>query len=175
MTTTAPAGTGLYRLKPWFAGRLVPVLDLLDRHRVRPDTVSAAGVLAALAGGTLLALTAPGPLTAGAVALAAVARLGCANLDGNLARRQRPSRRGAVINELGDRLADLALLTGLAVHVAGPLGALVLLASCLPSWIALCAASAGAVRRNGGPVGKTERAALCVVAAATGAWSPSPW
>jgi CDP-diacylglycerol--glycerol-3-phosphate 3-phosphatidyltransferase len=111
-----------------------------------------------------------------------VARLACANLDGGLARDTGASTRwGAVENELGDRLADLAMLVGLVAAAssswanlslpidAGPeLGFLVLLAATLPSWVALAVTAAGGHRINGGPMGKTERCAVVVVAALSG-------
>jgi CDP-diacylglycerol---glycerol-3-phosphate 3-phosphatidyltransferase len=159
---------GLYRLKPWYARRLAGVLAVLDRRHVHPDVVSAAGVVFAVGGGVALAMLPAGPLTALVVLAAAALRLAAANLDGSLARRRAPRPIGWLVNETGDRLADLALLAGLAVHVGGPIGATMLVASCAPSFVAICAAAAGGRRHNGGPVGKTERAALCVVAALSG-------
>jgi len=167
----AIAGSGLYRLKPWYAARLAPVLAALDRAHVSPDALSVAGVLAAGLGGLALAVLPTGPLGAALVLAAGAVRLACANLDGNLARRRGVSRRfGAVVNELGDRFGDLALLAGLTVHLSGALGFGMLLAATAPSWVAIAVAAAGGRRRNGGPVGKTERVALCVVAALTGWW-----
>ncbi|MHA3703666.1 CDP-alcohol phosphatidyltransferase family protein [Jatrophihabitans sp. YIM 134969] len=163
---------GLYRLKPWYARRLAGVLGRLDRHHVHPDAVSAAGVAFAVGGGVALALLPTGPLTALLVLVAAALRLAAANLDGSLARRRAPRPIGWLVNEAGDRLADLALLVGLAVHVGGPLGAALLVTSCAPSFVAICAAAAGGRRHNGGPIGKTERAALCFVAALTGWFAP---
>jgi CDP-diacylglycerol--glycerol-3-phosphate 3-phosphatidyltransferase len=165
---------GLYALKPWYAGKLEPVLQFLARADVSPDTVSAAGILAAGLGGAALALLPAGPLTGVLVAIAAAARLAAANLDGNLARRTgRTSRWGGVVNEIGDRVADLALLAGLAVHLPPLLGGLLLLAATAPSWVALAGAAQGAPRLNGGPVGKTERCLLTIGAAATGWYVPA--
>ncbi|MER7177102.1 CDP-alcohol phosphatidyltransferase family protein, partial [Streptomyces mesophilus] len=101
------------------------------------------------------------------------ARLAFANLDGALARDTgRCTRRGAVVNELGDRLADLAMLAGFLFVAPVWLVACAALAATAPSWVALAGAAAGAPRRNGGPVGKTERCALVVLAAATGWFVP---
>ena len=44
------------------------------------------------------------------------------------------------------------------------------LAATLPTFVSLSAAGAGATRCNGGPVGKTERCALAVLATAVPAW-----
>jgi CDP-diacylglycerol--glycerol-3-phosphate 3-phosphatidyltransferase len=159
--------TGLYALKPWFTGRLDPVARRLTQLAVAPDAVSAAGVVFAAGAGATLAFFGPGPWSALLVAGLLTARLACANLDGTLARRRRPRPFGGVVNEVGDRLADLAALAGLAAHLGWAAGT-VALAATLPSWAALSVAAAGGSRTNGGPVGKTERCVLLVGAAATG-------
>ncbi|MFB9237939.1 hypothetical protein ACFFWC_20665 [Plantactinospora siamensis] len=164
---------GLYALKPWYTARLDPVLRQLVLRRVPPAVLTAGGVGAAGAAGAALALMRPGLPTALLVGALLAGRLACANLDGAVARRTgRTTRRGAVANELGDRLADLLALAG-AAALAPP--ALVLgaaLAACAPSWVSLAGAAAGAPRLQGGPVGKTERCALLVAVAATGWATP---
>ncbi|WP_037663275.1 CDP-alcohol phosphatidyltransferase family protein, partial [Streptomyces aurantiacus] len=115
----------------------------------------------------------PAPLTALTVAVLLAARLAFANLDGALARDTgRTTRRGALLNELGDRAADLVMLAGFLPLAPLWLVATAALAATLPSWVSLAGAAAGAGRLNGGPVGKTERCALVIVAAATGWWTP---
>jgi CDP-diacylglycerol--glycerol-3-phosphate 3-phosphatidyltransferase len=177
MSTLRPATArqvrGLYALKPAYARVLEPVLRWLARHDVHPDVVSAAGVCAALAAGATLAVVEPGLIASLAVTALVAVRLACANLDGNLARRygqQRPI--GGVVNELGDRLADLAVVAGIACHLPAAIGWAMLALSCAPSWVALAVAAQGGHRRNGGPVGKTERGALACVVALTGWFIP---
>ncbi|MFI6943201.1 CDP-alcohol phosphatidyltransferase family protein [Streptomyces sp. NPDC050418] len=163
---------GLYALKPWYADRLASVRAALVRRDVSPDTLTWCGVLCAGLAAAALGLL-PAPYAALPVAVLLAARLAFANLDGALARDTgRCTRRGAVLNELGDRLADLLMLAGfLFVAPPWPVAAAALAAT-LPSWVALAGAAAGAPRRNGGPVGKTERCALVVLAAATGWYVP---
>ncbi|MEU1676544.1 CDP-alcohol phosphatidyltransferase family protein [Streptomyces roseifaciens] len=159
---------GLYALKPWYAARLGGLRAALARRGVSPDTLTAAGVLCAAGAGAALALL-PAPAAAAPVALLLAARLAFANLDGALARDTgRTTRRGSVLNELGDRAADLLVLAGFLTLAPPWLVATAALASTLPSWVSLAGAAAGAERLNGGPVGKTERCLLAVVAAATG-------
>lgn len=158
---------GLYALKPWYARRLEPVVAGLERHGATPDQVSVAGVFFAAAAGAVVGLVPPGPMTALLVAGLLAARLGCANMDGTLARRRLPDPAGGVSNELGDRAADLLTLAGFAPHLGWSAGAL-LLAATLPSWTALAVAAQGAPRLNTGPVGKTERCVLVVLAAGAG-------
>ena len=69
-------------------------------------------------------------------------------------------------------MADLVALAGLAFVAPWWLVATAGLAATLPSWAALAGAAAGAPRVQGGPVGKTERCALLVIAAATGWYVP---
>ncbi|MEU2838772.1 CDP-alcohol phosphatidyltransferase family protein [Streptomyces sp. NPDC007076] len=160
---------GLYALKPWYADRLSGVRASLVRHEVSPDTLTAAGVVAAAGAAAALAWLPAGPTAALPVALLLAARLAFANLDGALARDTgRTTRRGAVLNELGDRVADLVVLAGFLALAPLWLVAVAGLAATLPSWVSLAGAAAGAARRNGGPVGKTERCLLVVVAAASG-------
>lgn len=159
---------GLYALKPWYARRLAPLTDRLEAMNVTATTVSCAGVALGAAAGAVIAF-APWGLPAGAlVAVFAAARLACANIDGQLARRRRPAPFGAVVNELTDRLADAAMLVGFAPHLGAGGTVALLLGATLPSWAALAVARAGGDRPNGGPMGKTERSAMAVLAAGTG-------
>ena len=166
---------GLYVLKPWFTRVLTPVVDAAVARRVSPNVFTAAGVLAA---GGAAASVAFGcwPLAA----LFMVLRLAGANLDGAVARAAGRSRPwGFVINEVGDRASDLVAFAGLAVWAARQSGPglhwlswpvimvlVAALAATLPTFAALAAAGAGASRPNGGPLGKTERCVIVVLATA---------
>jgi CDP-diacylglycerol--glycerol-3-phosphate 3-phosphatidyltransferase len=166
---------GLYALKPWYTRRLTPILNTAVAHNVSPDVFTAAGVVAAGAAGVTIAMG-WWPLAALFLAL----RLAGANLDGAVARARGVSRPwGFVVNEIGDRVSDLLTFAGLAVFAArlhGPgfqwlswsviqvLAAA--LAATLPTFASLAAAAAGATRRNGGPLGKTERCLFILLATA---------
>jgi CDP-diacylglycerol--glycerol-3-phosphate 3-phosphatidyltransferase len=86
---------------------------------------------------------------------------------------------GFVVNEIGDRTSDLLTFAGLAVWAAqqhGPglhwlswpvlLVSVAAVAATRPTFASLAAAGAGATRRNGGPLGKTERCLIVVLATA---------
>lgn len=166
---------GLYALKPWYTRRLTPILDAAVAHNVSPDVFTAAGVAAAGAAGVAVALG-WWPLAALFLAL----RLAGANLDGAVARARGVSRPwGFVLNEIGDRSSDLLTFAGLAFFAARRGGPglhwlswpvlqvlLAALAASLPTFASLAAAAAGATRRNGGPLGKTERCLFVVIATA---------
>lgn len=161
--------SGLYALKPWYAGRLSPVRRWLVAAHMPPSAITAAGVFFGGCAGGALALLRPGP-TAGVVVAALLAgRLACANLDGGVARDSgRSTRRGAVFNEVGDRLAELAALAGCVAIAPLWLVCATGLAATMPSWVALSGAAAGLGRVQGGPVGKTERCLLLALLGGTG-------
>jgi CDP-diacylglycerol--glycerol-3-phosphate 3-phosphatidyltransferase len=164
---------GLYTWKPWYAARLGPIRRSLLRRRVPPDAVTIAGVGFGGAAGAAIGTLPPGPFAALVVAALLAARLGCANLDGGLARESgRVTRRGAVVNELGDRAAELAALAGVLALAPAGLVAVAALVASAPSWVSLAGAAAGAPRLQGGPVGKTERCVVLVAIAATGCGGP---
>jgi phosphatidylglycerophosphate synthase len=158
---------GLYALKPWYADRLAGVRRGLAERWVTPGAVTAAGVgFGALAGLALATVRSPA-IAAVLVATLLALRLAAANLDGSLARETgRTTRWGAVVNELGDRAAELAALAGCFALAPPWVVLLAMLAASAPSWVALAGAATGADRINGGPVGKTERCLLLVVLAA---------
>ena len=160
---------GLYVLKPWYAARLAPLRERLIAAHISPTAVSASGVVVASGAAASLALLPPGPVAACSVGALLAARLACANLDGGIARATgRCSARGAIANETSDRIADLVVIAAccafapVALVVAAALGAL------LPAAVSVGGQLRGLPRRQGGPVGKTERAGLIVVIAATG-------
>jgi CDP-diacylglycerol--glycerol-3-phosphate 3-phosphatidyltransferase len=177
--TTVPAKAqlnGLYALKPWFTRRMTFIVNAAVAHHVSPDVFTAAGVAAAGAAGVAVAMGC-WPLAA----LFLVLRLAGANLDGAVARARGVSRPwGFVLNEIGDRSPDLLTSAGLAVFAArqgeGPgmhwlswpvlQVLLAALAATLPTFASLAAATAGATRRNGGPLGKTERCLFVALATA---------
>ena len=161
--------SGLYALKPWYAARLAPVRRWLVTARVSPNVITIAGIAFGGGAGIALALLRPGPLAGVAVALLLAARLGCANLDGTVARDSgRVTPLGAVLNEVGDRVAELAALAGCLAIAPSRLVLAAALAATLPSWVALAGAAAGLGRIQGGPAGKTERCLLLALLAATG-------
>jgi phosphatidylglycerophosphate synthase len=177
--SSAPASPrkwqGLYALKPWYTRRLTPIVNIAVARRISPDVFTAIGVMAALLAGVVVALG-WWPLAVLFLAL----RLAGANLDGAVARARGVSRPwGFVVNEVGDRASDLLTFAGLAVWAARQRGPglhflswpvifvlVAALAATLPTFASLAAAGAGASRRNGGPLGKTERCLFVVLAAA---------
>jgi len=163
------AAGGLYSFKSWYAGRLAPVRRGLVAANVPPAAITTAGIVFGGGAGAALALLRPGPVAGAAVAVLLAARLACANLDGGVARDgDRATPFGAVLNEVGDRAAELAALAGCLAFAPLPLVLAAALAATLPSWVALAGAAGGLGRVQGGPVGKTERCVLLALIAAFG-------
>jgi CDP-diacylglycerol--glycerol-3-phosphate 3-phosphatidyltransferase len=160
------AAGGLYSFKPWYARRLAPVRRRLVAANVPPAAITMAGIGFGGGAGAVLAVLRPGPAAGAAVAALLAARLACANLDGGVARDGgRATPFGAVLNEIGDRAAEFAVLAGCLAIAPAALVLTAALAATLPSWVALAGAAAGLGRVQGGPVGKTERLLLALLAA----------
>jgi CDP-diacylglycerol---glycerol-3-phosphate 3-phosphatidyltransferase len=163
------AAGGLYSFKPWYADRLAPVRRRLVAAHVPPAAITVTGIACGAGAGAVLALLRPGPAAGVAVTALLAARLACANLDGGVARDGgRATPFGSVLNEVGDRAADLAALAGCLALAPAALVLAAALAATLPSWVALAGAAAGLGRVQGGPAGKTERCLLIALVAAIG-------
>ncbi len=169
--------SGLYSVKPWFVRRLRRFEDALVERRVSPDTLSLAAVGVSVAAG--IALAAGGvlsePLLWLLVPPLGLVRLALNALDGAVARRIGGGRPfGEVVNEMADRLADVATIAPLA-FVVGPALAFSALICALLASAAGCAGRAVTGRRMaGGPMGKADRVAVVALAAAAGAVTSSP-
>jgi CDP-diacylglycerol--glycerol-3-phosphate 3-phosphatidyltransferase len=169
MNTSEHAADGLYSFKSWYAARLAPVRRGLVGANVPPAAITMTGIVFGGCAGAALALMRPGPASGVAVAALLAARLACANLDGEVARDgDRATPFGSVLNEAGDRAAELAALAGCLAVAPAALVLAAALAATLPSWVALAGAAAGLDRMQGGPVGKTERCLLLALIAAIG-------
>ena len=170
MNISASAATGgLYSFKSWYADLLAPVRRILVAANVPPAAVTMAGIAFGGGAGAALASLRPGLVAGAVVAALLAARLGCANLDGGVARDgDRATPFGSVLNEAGDRAAELLALAGCLAFAPAALVLAAALAATLPSWVALAGAAAGLPRIQGGPVGKTERCLLLALMALLG-------
>lgn len=151
----------IYDLKPAFQGLLRPLTGALARRGVTPNQVTLAGVALSGAAGALVAAfpAARWPLVLLAPVL--VARMALNAIDGMLAREHgKRSALGAVLNELGDVVADAALYLPLGLvpgFDAGLVVGVVVLAIVAEMAGVVCA-QIGASRRYDGPLGKSDRA-----------------
>ena len=84
-------------------------------------------------------------------------------LDGMLAKEyQQQSRAGAMLNEMGDVVADAALYLplGLLVGVSGVMVTLFVIVGIFAEMAGVLGAAIGGTRRYDGPMGKSDRAFL---------------
>ena len=155
----------LYATKGAVNARLVPLVDRLTKAGVTPDQVTLAAVPVAMLGGVCLLLSTSVPALLLAIPVLVVLRLVLNLIDGNMARRTGQIHpRGELYNELGDRLADVALLAPVAfLPGASPqivlLGVLV---GVMASYVGITARAAGGERIYRGILSKPGRMALLV-------------
>ncbi len=150
-----------YDLKPRFQALLRPVCGALARAGVTANQVTVAAALLSAAGGAAILWLpeARWPLLALPVVL--FLRMALNAIDGMLAREHdMKSRLGAVLNELGDVVADAMLYLPLAAvpGVPGWLVAGLVMAGILVEMTGVVGIQIGASRRYDGPVGKSDRA-----------------
>ena len=100
-----------YRSKQAIVARLDGVVGRLAAAGVSPDAVTVSAIPLAVLGGVCLLASPVVPLALVVVPVAAGLRLATNLVDGALARATgRTHARGELLNELCDRIADLALL-----------------------------------------------------------------
>lgn len=153
----------LYRSKAAVVQRLDPVVAALARAGLSPDALTLGAVPVAVLGGLALLASPQVPAVLLVVPAAATTRLVLNLLDGALARRlERSHARGELYNEVGDRLADIALLAPVA-FLPGAQSETVLLGvtgAVLASFAGLVPRAAGGSRIYAGILSKPGRMAL---------------
>ena len=176
------ASGGLYAAKPGFQSLLAPIADWCAEHRIHPDSLTFAAVSCGMFGGLALTLSPSLPSLLLTIPLFVAARLALNALDGMVALRRGVARSwGKYLNELCDRLADLAFLLPLAL-VPGANQLLTTAALCATltvSFAGVLSEAAGAGRQFGGLMGKADRMAWLGLAAVAsfvlGSFGPLQW
>jgi phosphatidylglycerophosphate synthase len=160
------------------------MIPLLQRCGVRPNHISAVGLVAGVAAGAALAATScagrDGPRRALWLAGAVLIQLrgACNIMDGVLAvETGASSRTGYLWNEFPDRLADAATMIGAGYAVGGgPVaGWAAALAAVITAYARTLARVAGAPMDYRGPMAKPARVALVCVVALYCALTPVSW
>jgi CDP-diacylglycerol--glycerol-3-phosphate 3-phosphatidyltransferase len=150
----------IYGLKPRFQALLRPIVCRLAAAGVTANQVTIAALLLSLATGAAIA-RARGGKTLLLLPAVLFARMALNAMDGMLAREHnQKSPLGAILNELGDVIADAGMYLPLALapgfHPA--LLTCVVLLSVLSEMTGVIGVQIGASRRYDGPFGKSDRA-----------------
>jgi CDP-diacylglycerol--glycerol-3-phosphate 3-phosphatidyltransferase len=151
----------IYDLKPRFQALLRPIVNALARVGVTANQVTIAAVILSFIGGALITWQpyATWPLLV--LPLVLFLRMGLNAVDGMLAREHaQQSKLGAILNELGDVVADAALYLSLALlpHICASLVVLLVLLATISEMMGVVAVQIGATRQYQGPMGKSDRA-----------------
>jgi CDP-diacylglycerol--glycerol-3-phosphate 3-phosphatidyltransferase len=171
----------LYASKARLAGALAPVVGGLARRSVAPDTISIAALPVAALAATCLLVSPSIPVALLAIPILATVRLVLNLLDGALARATGQIHpRGELLNEVGDRAADIAFLAPVAwlPGASAPVVLVGVLGAVLASYVGVVSKVAGGRRLYGGVLSKPGRMVLVSVAAVAafvsgpGAWGP---
>jgi CDP-diacylglycerol--glycerol-3-phosphate 3-phosphatidyltransferase len=151
----------IYDLKPRFQGLLRPLLHRLARWGLRPNAITLLALLGSCGVGGTMVLATQYPVVLLLFPVWLFVRMALNALDGMMARElHMATPLGAVLNELGDVLADLALYLPFAFVytparwyvVAFALGAL------LTEFCGVLGQALTGHRRYEGPMGKSDRA-----------------
>lgn len=149
----------VYDLKPRFQRLLRPVMKRMVRLGVRPNHVTIVAAVGSIIAGAMV------PYRGWLWLLPAflLARMGLNAIDGMMAREfNLASDLGAILNELGDIVSDIALYMPLAflhTNIRWPAIAFTI-GAVLTEFCGVLARSLGASRRYDGPMGKSDRALL---------------
>jgi CDP-diacylglycerol--glycerol-3-phosphate 3-phosphatidyltransferase len=151
----------IYDLKPRFQALLRPLTKWLAGRGVTANQVTLAAAGLSLAMGSLVAAVPQSRIAMLCVPLVLFIRMALNAIDGMLAREfGMKSRLGAVLNELGDVIADagLYLPLGLVPGVSAIGVTLVVVLGIVSEMAGVAAIQIGADRRYDGPLGKSDRA-----------------
>lgn len=151
----------IYNLKPRFQAILRPMVKALAEQGVTANQVTIAAVILSFIGGGFIAWQpqASWPLLLMPVVL--LVRMGLNAIDGMLAREHtQQSNLGAVLNEMGDVIADAAVYLPLAwvPHISAVLMVLLVILATISEMMGVVAVLIGAKRQYQGPMGKSDRA-----------------
>jgi CDP-diacylglycerol--glycerol-3-phosphate 3-phosphatidyltransferase len=167
----------LYALKPRFQALLRPATAWLARAGVTANQVTLAAAALSVALGACVVAALPGTRAFLLVPAWLVLRMALNAVDGMLAREHgQRSRLGAYLNELGDVVADAALVAPFAflAPFSPAWTAVVVALSIVAEYAGAMGPLAGASRRYDGPMGKSDRALVFGALALWAGLAPLP-
>lgn len=153
----------VYNLKPAFICLLRPIAARLARAGVTANQVTVAACLLSIVYASVLFCKPESPLLWGFMPIWLFVRMALNAIDGILAREfDQQSRLGALLNEMGDVVADAVLFVPLALvmGIGLPPVALFIWMALLTEFAGVLALLVHSPRRYDGPCGKSDRAFL---------------
>ena len=169
--------TTIYDLKPAFQQLLRPLMVWLANAGITPNQITWAALLLSVATGAAVVWTGGASWLLISIPLVLLVRMALNALDGMLAKEyQQQSRAGAMLNEMGDVVADAALYLplGLLVGVSGVMVTLFVIVGIFAEMAGVLGAAIGGTRRYDGPMGKSDRAFLFGCIALLLVWESLP-
>ncbi len=151
----------IYDLKPRFQACLRPICRHLANAGVTANQVTVGAVLLSVAAGGWIAMMPTSPWPYLILPAILFIRMALNAIDGMLAREfDMKSRLGAVLNEMGDVISDVALYLPFALHPDVPAWAITILVllAVIVEMMGVVAVQIGVERRYDGPFGKSDRA-----------------
>lgn len=150
----------LYQIKPAFQALLRPLMFWLEKKNVTANHVTLAAMVLSFITGAVLFIF-PNPKLFILLPIILFIRMALNALDGMLAREcNQQSRLGAILNETGDILSDLALyLPFMLLPGSNALLVLTMLfCTVMTEFCGVLAQTINGVRSYAGPLGKSDRA-----------------
>ncbi len=151
----------IYQLKTAFQNLLRPLCKSMADKGITANQVTIAAMMLSLVAGLFIAFKPASSLPLILLPLVLLIRMGLNAIDGMLAREHNmQSNLGAILNELGDVVSDIALYLPLAfVPLFHPyLIVAIVIVAILTEMVGVMAIQIGANRRYDGPMGKSDRA-----------------
>lgn len=150
----------LYQIKPAFQALLRPLMFWLYKRRVTANHITFAAMLLSFAAGAVLIFF-PNPTLFYLLPLVLFIRMALNALDGMLAREcNQASRLGAILNETGDVLSDVALYLPFAFLPGSNVVLVLVMLFCavLTEFSGVLVQTINGRRSYAGPLGKSDRA-----------------
>ncbi len=150
----------IYSIKPAFQALLRPIMHRLDRWHISANQVTCSAILLSVLASFGLIVAADIRLF-WVLPLVLLVRMALNALDGMLAREcHQQTRLGAVLNEVGDVISDIALFMPFGFLPASHplLLAAVILGAVLTEFCGVLAQTINGERGYAGPLGKSDRA-----------------
>jgi len=153
----------IYQLKPAFQTLLRPLCAQLAQRGITANQITISAVILSLLVGLAIAWQPQNRFILFLLPLTLLIRMALNAIDGLLAREHNmQTPLGAILNELGDVIADAALYLPLALlpDISPTLVVIVVLFAVISEMTGVIAIQIGATRRYDGPMGKSDRAVI---------------